>query len=336
MKTKRIYLKLENLRQNEDNPRLSENTTGEHLLESIMLEGIRDPLLIEKNGNFWTILQGNNRFAACVFIEKLPKEECDFKALFPKGLPCDEVQEWDDANERARVITDHGSVAGLRNVLELCLSTEVLIKSNPALTRGQLVSQLANSIDSLFPLRNAAVLSKLAKAKEKGNKEYMKELIAVRAGVAQMLLQVARGPLLAKEYFLAIARNEVPLVALTREQIGKLYGAHLQDMALKGEDGTSPWSRSNYGPNVLEYIELIKGSNETKASSAAERASKPKPMTATVLKAIQTGAQSKVMKRVLGAMLGELTLDWQQLDGDLLHAEIKPLPKSESRLQAEE
>jgi hypothetical protein len=309
MQTKRQYIKLENLVFNPDNVRLVNN--GDHLLESIKEEGIKKPLLIEEREDKFVVIQGNCRLDALNKLAKL--EGFDFKASFPKGVPCDLVTSYDSDLERASVVCDHGEVRPLSSVFELILSVEVFLKWEPALKRNVLISRLANSLDLVFPLRNNKVLEKLRLAKEAGVKEYMQELVKVRTGVAQQLLQAAKGPLVIKEHYKALAMGEASPLPLTREQVGKLYSAHLQDQEIK-DNGLCPYNRSNYGPNVLEMIKAIRESNATKEANASERALKPKALPASTIKTIQSGAQSMTLKKILGAILGEVQLDWGELD----------------------
>lgn len=304
MQTSNKTISLSSLVASPENPRLI--TTGEHLIESILAEGLNTRLLCEAEGEKFIIRQGNSRFNALKSIEKgMPAR---FAELFPRGVPCT-VAVFDTPEERALAICDHGLVRPLNTVAELILSTRVLMRAKPSLSRNELISRLANSLDLVFPIRQPDTLKKLALAKEKGPIEYAKELGNVRAGVAQLLIAGATGPAIIEEYFLAIAREEIPKIALTREQIGNLAKAQGEDYSLKDATGICPFSRTQYGPNVTACINGIIERNAVKDGKAVERKAEPKPISKADLEALSKIAESKILKLILAICSGLLPMD---------------------------
>lgn len=309
MQTSNKTLSLDLLVQNPENPRL-EKATGAHLLSAILSEGLLTRLLVEPHGDKYLVLQGNNRTGALTTIQATEPER--FKELFPRGVPCTIVEKWESDYERATLINDQGLVKPLTTIYEAGLATRIFMRAKPSITSGELVDKLAHTLDMVFPIRQQETLLKLSAARDNGT--YAKELHAVRRGVIQLLQAIALGPKLVEQYYYAVAKGEVPEVPLTREQVASLMKAHNADLAIKDETGICPFSRVNYGPNVLETIETIKVKNVIKATGAEERANLPKPLSKTELEAINKTLTSRTMKQIFSHILGLAKFDLGAID----------------------
>lgn len=292
--TKRAFFTLAELVANPDNVRLTNN--GDHLLESIFETGLETPLMVESINGVNTVIKGNCRLTAINTLKEM--DEARFKVLFPKGIPTDLIQDELSPLDRAILIADHGTVKGLASPYELALSSNLIFHAGK--NEGEVVAILSSSIDQVYPLRGAKTLNKLSEARKMGPKAHLDELKKVRRGLTQYLKAIAYGPVISLEYLKACAMGE-PHYKITQYDTSNLAKAQKDDFNIKGEHGVTPYTRSEYGPNVQAIIDLLAN------KEASVKDTGPKMKSFKDIQALAELAESKAVKTVLAWVLGAVS-----------------------------
>jgi len=296
VKTVKKVISLDKLINNIDNVRLE--NTFEHLFNSIKNNGLERELLVEKNKDgIFTVIRGNCRLACITELKTACPQE--YRRFFENGIACEVITNDIDPMTRARLITDHGEVLGLKSEYEMYRSAKLLFQNGAS--ESQFVEIASSSLQELYPIKNQETLAKLENARKEGTLAYYDMLAEVRRGLSQFYKYTVQGCCVSADYLKAVAENR-PHYKVTKGDVGKLWTAFNKDKKVKNANGTPKYSRTNHGENVQAYIDKLieKDKNKGKTETVS------KIMARKDIEALRDMVESVAFTTILTRVLGDM------------------------------